>query len=70
MFRAFEMFLRTSFTYIKKKKKGFKQKGTLSVERDRDSGRRGGAERIPSRLCTVRTEPDVGLEPTNRETVT
>ena len=24
-------------------------------------------ERIPSRLCTVSLEPDVGLEPTNRE---
>ena len=27
-------------------------------------------ERIPSRLCTVSTEPDVGLELMNREIVT
>ena len=37
---------------------------------------RGGAERerererIPSRLSTVSTEPDVGLEPTNHEIMT
>ena len=37
---------------------------------------RGGAEReeererIPSRLCTVITETDVGLEPTNCEIMT
>ena len=27
-------------------------------------------ERIPSRLCTISVEPDVGLEPMNREIVT
>ena len=27
-------------------------------------------ERIPRRLCTVSTEPDVGLELTNREVMT
>ena len=31
--------------------------------RERERGR----ERIPSRLSAVRAEPDVGLEPTNRE---
>ena len=37
---------------------------------------RGGAmreeerERIPSRLCTASTEPDVGLEPTNCDIMT
>ena len=35
----------------------------------------GGAEteeteRIPSRLCTVSMEPNVGLEPTNHEIMT
>ena len=33
-------------------------------------GRERGRERIPSRLCAVNTEPDVGLEPTNHEIVT
>ena len=32
--------------------------------------RERGRERIPSRLCTVITEPDVGLELTNREIMT
>ena len=36
-------------------------------ERDRDKER---IERIPSRLCTVSTEPDVGLEPMNHEIMT
>ena len=35
---------------------------------------RGGAERegkrIPSRLSTVSTHPDVGLDPVNREVMT
>ena len=49
-------------------------------ETEREGGREGGSEhrrgrgrgrqRIPSRLRAVRTEPDVGLEPTNREIVT
>ena len=30
-------------------------------------GRKRGKERIPSRLHAVSTEPDAGLEPTNRE---
>ena len=30
----------------------------------------GQRERIPSRLCTVSTEPDAGLEPMNHEIVT
>ena len=35
--------------------------GRGRVERERES------KRIPSRLCTVSTEPDVRLEPTNGE---
>ena len=30
---------------------------------------RGGAERIPSRLCVVLAKPDVGLELRNHEIV-
>ena len=43
----------------------------FETERKRESASGGGAvregerERIPSRLCTVSTEPDVGLEPMN-----
>ena len=33
-------------------------------------GKERGKERILSRLCAVSTEPDVGLNPTNRERVT
>ena len=33
-------------------------------------GRDRGRERIPSRLCTVSTEPDVGLKPMNCEIMT
>ena len=29
-----------------------------------------GTEKIPSRLCTVSTEPNAGLEPTNRDIMT
>ena len=29
-----------------------------------------GRERIPSRLCTVSTEPDMGLEPMDHEIMT
>ena len=45
-------------------------------ERDRDRKNMGGAERewererIPSRLCAVSMEPDVGLEPTNCDIMT
>ena len=42
--------------------------------RERESTSRGGAERrrdrIPSRLRTISTEPDVGLELTNCEIMT
>ena len=41
----------------------------IIFERER-VGEEGQRERIPSRLRTVSTEPDVGLEPTNRETTT
>ena len=37
-------------------------------EREREG--EGGAERIPSRLRIVSTEPNVGLELTNREIMT
>ena len=33
-------------------------------------GAERGRERIPSRLCRVSTEPDEGLNPTNREIMT
>ena len=33
-------------------------------------GRERGRERIPSRLCAVSTEPNTGLEVTNREIMT
>ena len=33
-------------------------------------GRERERERTASRLCTVSTEPDMGLEPMNREVVT
>ena len=39
-------------------------------EQGRGKKRERGRERIPSRLCTVITEPDVGLELTNREIMT
>ena len=46
----------------------------LFIVRERESVRRAGAEtegeRTPSRLCTVSTEPDVGLELTNHEIMT
>ena len=35
--------------------------------RENGTGAERGRERIPSRLCTVSTEPDVGLELMNRE---
>ena len=38
-------------------------------EREQARGIERGRERIPSRLGAVSTEPDVGLEPTNREIV-
>ena len=43
-------------------------------ERDRKYGRgrerQRERERIPSRLCAVSAEPDVGLDPTNHEVMT
>ena len=46
----------------------------MYFEREREGTSRGRAERrrdrIPSRLCTISTEPDAGLEPTNREITT
>ena len=44
----------------------------IYFERDRVSrgGEERGGDRIPSRLCTVRTEPSVGLDLTNYEIMT
>ena len=54
---------------------------SIEKERERDGVRahalmcmtKGGAERerdrVPSRLHAVSTEPDAGLDPTNRETM-
>ena len=39
-------------------------------ERSGEGQRERGSERIPSRLCAISREPDVGLELTNREFVT
>ena len=44
-------------------------------EREREriqvvEGRERRGERIPSRLCPMSAEPDVGLEPTDREIMT
>ena len=39
-------------------------------ERWRERERERERERIPSRFCTVSTEPSVGLEPTNCEIMT
>ena len=36
----------------------------------RERAGEGQRERLPSRLCTIRAEPDAGLEPMNREMVT
>ena len=40
------------------------------AERGEEKEREGERERIPSRLCTVSREPDVGLTPTNWEILT
>ena len=37
---------------------------------ERAQAEEGQRERIPSRLCTVSTEPKVGLKLTNQEIVT
>ena len=39
-------------------------------EHEQGRSRERGRERIPSRLHTVNTEPEVGLESTNREVMT
>ena len=39
-------------------------------ERKRDGGAERGRERIPSRLCTASTEPDVELDPMTHEIMT
>ena len=48
--------------------------GERERERERASTNSGRAERegerTPSRLCTVSTEPDAGLELTNHEIIT
>ena len=50
----------------------FERETETETERQSISGRRTerGRERIPSRLCTDSTEPDVGLDPTNHEITT
>ena len=46
----------------------------IYFEKEGENTSRGGAERgrerVPSRLCAVSAEPDVGLELTNRESRT
>ena len=42
----------------------------IYFEREREIGRRGEAERIPSRLCTISVESDVGLKFMNGEIMT
>ena len=42
----------------------------IYLERESRGGAERGRERIPSRPCTVSTEPDAGLELTNCEIVT
>ena len=39
-------------------------------ERVRDTEQRRGRERIPSEICIVSTELDMGLDVTNREIMT
>ena len=39
-------------------------------EREVGRGRERWGERIPRRLCTVSTEPDIGLEPINCDFMT
>ena len=50
----------------------FERETETETERQSISGRRTerGRERIPSRLCTDSTEPDVGLELTNHVIMT
>ena len=57
---CFPLFLKSLFIYFWGKERAHKPR------RDRERAR----ERIPSGLHTVSTEPDVGLDPTNCETMT
>ena len=43
---------------------------SLFILRESTGGAEREGKRIPSRLHTASTEPDVGLEPTDRETMT
>ena len=42
----------------------------FEIEREWGRGRERGRQRIPSRLCTVSTEPNMGLELMKREMMT
>ena len=44
--------------------------GGAERERERERQRQRERERLPSRLCTVSTEPDVGVESTNCKIMT
>ena len=48
----------------------FERERERERERENVCEHEGGADRIPSRLHMIRTEPNVGLELTNRETST
>ena len=56
------IFLLSLFIYSERKKEEREHEGAGGKERGRD--------RIPSRLCAVSSEPDMGLEPTNCEIMT
>ena len=66
--RPFFSFLNVIFYFLRK------IEGERETERERESkkgrGRDRGRERIQSRFRVASTEPDVGLEPTSRETMT
>ena len=44
--------------------------GQVGAEREEERERERGKERIPSRLCTVSTELDMGPRPMNHEIIT
>ena len=58
------MFLKCIFIYFERERE--REQCMHKQEKGRESGR----ERIASRLCTVSTEPDIGLELTNDEIMT
>ena len=58
------LFLKRSNLFLKK------FKFILSILRERVYGGGEERERIPSRLCAVSAEPNVGLKPMNREVMT